>query len=261
MSQEWPEPSGETNRQKMTGKREQVSEDEREVTLREALKGVRHRPLGLLPDDLELSNEKTDIKYFNHEELVELLTEKMGLSDEKAQGVLTIRGGKTRQHIIRMLDPSRSPAEQNFASWFSKEHTNIERNFVSHDKELKEIIGGEKGIETPAFWTMAPYLFQEIQERARKQGDRIWQDDAMYLVFDWLKQSVEQNDGRDFRLIGLDDMLEEYRKIRPDDERFHSLKLFLPRDKSHPFHKYIQQLAKKVVEDVIYPRYLELQGS
>ncbi len=255
MLQEWPKTFEETKKRRGEGKREQVSRKEREVSLREALKGVKRSPLGLLPDDLKFSDGGADAKYFDCKKIMRLLTEKMSLGSEYAQKVLAIKEGKIRQHIIRMLDPSRSLTERNFADWFLKEYGSIEKNFFSGNGELKEITGGEKRIETSAFWTLAPYLFQEIQKKARDQRSHIWPGDAMYLVFDWLKQSVEQNEGKDFRLIGLDDMLKEYQEIHP----YSDLQLFLPRDKNHPFHKYIQQLAKKVVKNVIYPRYLELR--
>ena len=257
---QWSETSGKTNKQKKRGEQERVAEGEKDVTLREALKGVRHQPLGSLPDDLALSDMERDAKYFDTEQLIRLLTKKMNLSDKKVQEVLAVRGGKTKRHIIRMLDPSRSMTERNFADWFSREYDSIDGNFVRDDRELEEVIGGE-GVETMVFWTMAPYLLKKKQKKGKEEKKYILPHDAMYLVFDWLKQGIKQNEGENFRLIGLDDMLEEYRKINPDDERFHSLKFFLPRDSSHLFHKYIQQLARKVVENVIYPRYLELQDN
>lgn len=167
--------------------------------------------------------------------------------------------GKTPRHLFRLLFPREymleiSPykkelmdkAKNSVCGTFAKEYLsyiaklNIEnREEIDQVRKVQEIIGAE-GSDTLLFWTLAPYIHDELKLLGNSADQSIekimqWAKDAGAKAFKRGNQGFGDFDYVDFRKFGLSGFPQDY--VLGLDERM-------------PSHLLSRLLAKKVAESL-----------
>jgi len=156
---------------------------------------------------------------------------------------LTNMPSRNGLHLLRML--RRSEVERNFGLAYLKHSAKI----FSEDKEdmskVFNIIASE-GQDTMMFWTFAPYLLKSLitmglDEKKSIQLILLWAKSGASFV----SESIKSKDkAKDFNLIHLEDLQQFNRETNGG--------WVLDVDPNHISHKFTEQEAKPVAENLFY---------
>jgi hypothetical protein len=144
-------------------------------------------------------------------------------------------GGRVAHHLRRLLDPERSDPENQFALAFiafgapilARLQENPSKR--SEYRKIREVIGIE-GYDTCLWWTLAPYIFEQLSKIDEKPK-------AIQKILDWAKTGEVNAQG--VHLKGLDIY-----------NIYGGVTFILNKDPNHYSHQLAREEATRLVSEV-----------